>query len=99
MDKFRFKKGINYESENAMKPDSAKLRKKAEDLLKKKNKTGTELSETDILRLIHELEVHQIELELQNEELIAAKEQAEAATDKYIELYDFAPVCYFTINR
>lgn len=82
-----------------MKPDSAKLRKKAEDLLKKKNKTGTELSETDILRLIHELEVHQIELELQNEELIAAKEQAEAATDKYIELYDFAPVCYFTINR
>ena len=96
---FRFKKRINYERKNAMKPDSAKMRKRAEDLLKKKNITGTELSETDTLRLIHELEVHQIELELQNEELIAAKELAEAATDKYIELYDFAPACYFTLNR
>jgi PAS domain S-box-containing protein len=50
------------------------------------------------LALLHELEVHQIELELQNEELISAKEQAEAATDKYIELYDFAPTCYFTLT-
>ncbi len=82
-----------------MKPYASKLRKKAEELLKKNNKAGAVLSEIDRITLIHELEVHRIELELQNKELIEAKEIAEAATDKYIELYDFAPACYFTLNR
>jgi len=82
-----------------MNPEYAKLRKKAEDLLKKKNKAGAGLTEIDKITLIHELEVHQIELEMQNEELIEAKYIAEAASEKYIELYDFAPTCYFTLNR
>ena len=52
------------------------------------------------LKLTHELEVHQIELEMQNEELIMAKEQiAKAATDKYAELYDFSPSGYFTLSK
>jgi PAS domain S-box-containing protein len=59
------------------------------------NKTRTE-SET--LRMIHELEVHQIELEMQNEELKLAEEKAEKATERFTRLYDFAPVGYLTLD-
>ncbi|MCX6283608.1 MAG: PAS domain S-box protein, partial [Bacteroidetes bacterium] len=76
------------------------LRQRAESLLKtKSSKTGSQLSETETLKLIHELEVHQIELELQNEELSLAKERAELAVAKYAELYDFAPSGYFTLSQ
>ncbi len=77
------------------------LRQKAEVLLKKQGvKSGSQLSEIDTLKLIHELEVHQIELEMQNEELLLAKERAaELASEKYIELYDFAPTGYFTLSK
>jgi PAS domain S-box-containing protein len=53
----------------------------------------------DTRRLFHELQVHQIELELQNEELQKARGAMEASLAKYSELYDFAPVGYFTLNR
>jgi len=79
--------------------DATILRQKAEELIKKKfSKPGMELSEADTLKLIHELQVHQIELELQYEELDLAKEQAEIASRKYAELYDFAPSGYFTLS-
>lgn len=52
------------------------------------------------MKLIHELEAHQIDLEMQNQELQLAKErEAELATEKYIELYDFAPSGYFTLTK
>lgn len=50
-------------------------------------------------RLLHELQVHQVELELQNEQLEAARAWIEAALASYTELYDFAPVPYFTLDR
>ena len=77
------------------------LRQKAAETMKKRPlKTVSELSEANLLKLIHELEVHQIELELQNEELRLVKEKAaELATEKYAELYNFAPSGYFTISR
>ncbi len=52
-------------------------------------------SEIDKLKLLHELEVHQIELEMQNEELQMAVDKAETAT----ALFDFAPAGYFTLNK
>ncbi len=76
------------------------LRKRAKELLKKKSFKATPIhSEADTLKLIHELQVHQIELEMQNEELIRAKEEADIAVRKYIELYDFAPSGYFTLSQ
>lgn len=50
-------------------------------------------------RLLYELQVHQVELELQNEELILSRHAAETAASDYTELYDFAPIGYITLNR
>jgi PAS domain S-box-containing protein len=80
--------------------DAAELRRKAEEQLRKqktkKARPGTEL---DTQRLLHELQVHQIELEMQNEELKQARAAVEAALERYTDLYDFAPVGYFTLGR
>ena len=78
---------------------SPDLRQKAEKLLNNKTAKTAPQSEVEILKLLHELEVHQVELELQNEELLLAKEEAESVTEKYIELYDYAPSGYFTLSR
>ena len=76
------------------------IRQKAEEVIQSKtSKFNSKLSESEILKLIHELEVHQIELEMQNEELIIAKEKAEKASEKYAELYVFAPFGYFTLSN
>jgi C4-dicarboxylate-specific signal transduction histidine kinase len=48
-------------------------------------------------RLCQELQIHRIELEMQNEELKKARDEAEAERERYAELYDFAPVGYFTL--
>ena len=53
----------------------------------------------DARRMLHELQVHQIELELQNEELKQAKAEVDAGLEKYTDLYDFAPVGYFSLGE
>lgn len=77
---------------------SAALRIEAEDALNLKGLETYALSESDQLALLHELQVHQIELELQNEELSQAYLEAQALQEKYLDLYDFAPVGYFTLS-
>lgn len=80
--------------------DHNQLRKKAEKIIKEKSrKVNLVPTEQDLLRLVHELEVHQIELELQNEELKLAREQCENIANKFSSLYDFAPIGYFTLSK
>ncbi len=55
-------------------------------------------AEADMLKLIHELQVHQIELEMQNNELIKAKQQEGLAKEKYSSMFDYAPSAYFTLT-
>ena len=75
------------------------LRKRAEDALQGKTGEQQELSINDARSLIHELQVHQIELEMQNEELRRAQKELEESRDRYSDLYDFAPVGYFSFDK
>jgi len=79
---------------------STKLRLRSERRLKAtRSKKGEVEIGHDTQRMFHELQVHQIELELQNEELNQANAVAQAALDKYTDLYDFAPVGYFSLDE
>jgi signal transduction histidine kinase len=82
--------------DKSIQTDAALLRQKAERLLKTRQlKPNSQFSEAETLKLIHELQVHQIELELQNQELLQSKYNAKRST----ELYDFAPSGYFTLSK
>lgn len=85
------------------KSSAADLRKRAEELLLDMLPVRTALkswmSEAEALKMIHEIQVHQVELEMQNEELMRAKDMAEASSRKFAELYDFAPSGYFTLSK
>jgi two-component system, NarL family, sensor histidine kinase UhpB len=82
---------------------AAKLRRRAEAHLQKRQRTQRSASKgqrptVDTQRLVHELEVHQIELEMQNEELTQTNAQTEAVAKKFTTLYDFAPLGYVTLD-
>ena len=84
--------------------DNADLRRRAEDRLVEKGKgrreaAGDRKTTVEMQRLVQELQIHQIELEMQNEELKKARDEAEAERERYLDLYDFAPVGYFTLDR
>ena len=86
-------------NEKSTSTETAELRRCAETRLRSKA-AGENLprTEADMRRLLHELQVHQVELEMQNEELRRAREELELSRNKYAELYDFAPVGYFTFD-
>jgi len=78
---------------------AAELRRHAEEQLRKKAaELHSPRTEEGTQRLIHALEVHQIELEMQNEKLRRAREELELSRNKYAELYDFSPVGFFTFD-
>jgi PAS domain S-box-containing protein len=80
--------------------EAAELRRQAEERLQaNKAELKPEESGAGNHRLLHELEVHQIELEMQNAELRSARDELETALEKYTDLYDFAPVGYFALDR
>jgi len=76
---------------------AAELRQRAEARLRKQERTPP--STPDAGRLVHELQVHQVELEMQNAELKDARDQMESMLERYTDLYDFAPVGYFSLDE
>jgi PAS domain S-box-containing protein len=76
----------------------AALRRHAEEILRGQPADLADLSAADIQALIHNLQVHHIELELQNEELRRAHLELQVARDRYADLFNFAPVGYFTLD-
>ena len=86
----------------AKKPDGstkgAALRLQAEELLRATRRDVAAMPVKDVQQLVHELQVHQIELEMQNEELRRAQMELEAARDRYMDLYDFSPVGHLTLD-
>jgi PAS domain S-box-containing protein len=83
--------------------NAAALRRKAEDIARGKAVKSPDnlvtLSPEETRKILHELEVHQIELERQNEELLQSQSGLEASRTRYFELYDLAPVGYCTISE
>jgi PAS domain S-box-containing protein len=80
--------------------DIAELRQRAEEIARAEEAQPHEtMSPEEAGCLLHELQVHQIELEMQNEELRRAQSELEASRARYFDLYDLAPVGYFTLSE
>jgi PAS domain S-box-containing protein len=85
--------------------NAAALRACAEAQLKRRRNSqwneerGGRKADVDPLRQLHELQVHQIELEMQNAELQEARDRTDALLEKYTDLYDFAPVGFFSLDE
>jgi len=77
----------------------SELRERAEEFLNKGPSAMKKVPPKDVKSLIEELQIHQVELEMQNEELRESQMALEEVRDRYANLYDFAPVGYFTISE
>ena len=81
--------------------DFARLRQRAEAASRKRRKEKRDLSgwsADEIDRLVHELDVQHIELEMQNDELRQAQAELELARDRFTELFDLAPIGYCRLD-
>ena len=81
----------------------AKLRWRAEEIVQERGDSSPKsvgtLSRDEALRLVHELQVHQIELTMQNDELSRAQAELNATRERYFDLYNLAPVGYFIVSH
>jgi chemotaxis family two-component system sensor kinase Cph1 len=82
-----------------MSDEISDLRLRAEEMLRKQLEALDKIPPADVQRLVHELRIHQIELEMQNDELRRTQQELEASREKYFDLYDLAPVGYVSINE
>jgi PAS domain S-box-containing protein len=78
---------------------TSELQKRAEKLLVEEPQTIRTMSTDDVQKLIHDLSAHQIELEIQNEELHRVQLELEETRDKYFDLFNLAPIGYFTLDQ
>ena len=83
--------------------EAVDLRRRAEEMARENAAQSPQdfasLSPDEIQRMFHELRVHQIELEMQNEELQRSHFEVKTARERYFNLYDMAPVGYVTLNE
>lgn len=79
--------------------DPGEIRRRAEEQLQNRQGADAPISSHEMQRLLQELKIHQIELEMQNEELQRAYAELEVSRERYFDLYDLAPVCYATVNE
>ena len=75
------------------------LRQRAEELLRSIPADMPTMPTVDVQTLVYELNVHQVELEIQNEELRQAQLELSHSRDRYSDLYDFAPIGYVTLTK
>lgn len=92
------------EKDDEKMPHHTSLRQKAEEQLKLKYQSGKNaLNEVDTLKLLYELEVHKLELQMQNDEMRVARDRAEKAAAMYSSLYEavyeFSPAGYFSLSN
>ena len=84
------------------KDDSVELRRQAEMIAQRKNPSSKDLdgmSSEEIRQVFHELQVHQIELEMQNDELRRVQAELSINNERFFDLYDLAPVGYVTVGE
>ncbi len=81
------------------KPQKSALRERAEEFLTQHPQAFKKISSKDLQALIHDLQVHQVELEMQNEELRIKQVELEESRNRYLDLYEFAPVGYLIFDR
>jgi PAS domain S-box-containing protein len=74
------------------------LHKQAEELLRMPKRDVAAMPVKDLQRLIHELQVHQIELDMQNEELRRTQAEFKAAHNRHVDLFDFSPVGHLKLD-
>src|ERR1017187_7547139 len=83
--------------------DPAQLRRRAAEMARREAALAPNnidgLTHGESLRKLHELRVHQIELEMQNEELLRTHVELDAARARYFDFYDLAPVGFFTVSE
>lgn len=83
---------------NNLQTNHKDLRRRAEDILREKPASSGVMSKEEVLGLVHELQVHQIELEMQNDELRRTQAELEGARELYFDLFNQAPVGYLILS-
>jgi len=80
-------------------PPPGSLQERAQEIAQTSGGDTRKMTSTKVQHVIHELELHQIDLELQNEELRRTQVQLSESRDRYSDLYEFAPIGYITLNK